>query len=89
MRTLAQGGAAGPVELRNLGKALTEAADDIRQQKRERAHKALKHNHIMPAAFLSVFLLLMKKPRHYSGQCRGVSFSVSRAALARRVALFA
>lgn len=59
MRTLAQGGAAGPVELRNLGKALTAAADDIRQQKRERAHKALKHNHIMPAAFLSVFLLLM------------------------------
>ena len=59
MRTLAQGGAAGQEELRTLGKSLTEAADEIRSQKRERAHKALKRTHIMPVAFLSVFLLLM------------------------------
>ena len=59
MRTLAQSGAAGQDELRTLGKSLTEAADQIRSQKRERAHKALKHTHIMPVAFLSVFLLLM------------------------------
>lgn len=59
MRTLARGGAAGQEELRTLGKSLTEAADQIRSQKRERAHKALKRTHIMPVAFLSVFLLLM------------------------------
>lgn len=59
MRVLAKGGEAGQQTLRNLGKVLTEAADDIRRQKRERAHKALKQTHIMPVAFLSIFLLLM------------------------------
>ncbi len=59
MRALAKGGTTGQEALRNLGKSLTEAADDIRRQKRERAHKALKQTHIMPVAFLSVFLLLM------------------------------
>ena len=59
MRALAMGSEAGQQTLRNLGKVLTEAADDIRRQKRERAHKALKQTHMMPVAFLSVFLLLM------------------------------
>jgi len=59
MRALAKSGGAGQETLRNLGKSLTEAADDIRRQKRERAHKALKQTHIMPVAFLSIFLLLM------------------------------
>lgn len=60
MRTLARGGThVDREELRNLGKELTDGADDIRRQKRERAHKALKRTHVMPLAFLSVFLLLM------------------------------
>ena len=59
MRTLAQGGTANRDELRTLGKSLVESADEIRSLKRERAHKVLRHMHVMPLAFLCVFLLLM------------------------------
>jgi len=53
-------GRQGRFELRNLGKALTEAADDYTAAKARNVRtRPSMHNHIMPAAFLSVFLLLM------------------------------
>ncbi len=59
VRTLVQGGTVNQEELRTLGKSLIDAADALRKQKRERAHKALARTLVLPLAFLAVFLLLM------------------------------
>jgi signal transduction histidine kinase len=51
--------AADPVQIRRLGKELTDFADRFLRIKQERIGKAIVKVSILPAAFLGIFLLLM------------------------------
>ncbi len=59
VRILADGGQAGPEELRALGKSLLDAADGFLKTKRERIHRSLVRTSILPFTLLGVLLLLM------------------------------
>jgi signal transduction histidine kinase len=56
---LAQSGQGDREQVRSLGKALVEQADDFLKIKRHRIHRAITRTSVLPFAYLAIFMLLM------------------------------